>query len=116
MLPKGHKGRKAEAGPSGFAHIAENLGPLAGGRPNRGAMSIAAERTERARNTGSRLLTTEQAAEYLGVSARTVKQLMSRGQMPYVKIGRSTRLDPGDLDDFIARNRQKQRHQLRTLS
>jgi excisionase family DNA binding protein len=79
-------------------------------------MSIAAKRTERARSTGSHLLTTEQAAEYLGVSARTVKQLMSRGQMPYVKIGRATRLDPGDLDDFIAQNRQKQRHQLRTLS
>ena len=116
MLPKEHKGRKAEAGPSGLAHIAENLGPLAGGLPNRGAMSIAAERAERARSNGARLLTTEQAAEYLGVSARTVKQLMSGGQMPYVKIGRSTRLDLGDLDNFIARNRQKQRHPLRTLS
>ena len=79
-------------------------------------MSMAAERTEGTRSTGPRLLTTEQAADYLGVSARTVKHLMSGGQMPYVKIGRSTRLDLGDLDNFIARNRQKRRHPLRTLS
>ena len=63
-----------------------------------------------------RLLTTEQAAHLLGVSARTVKELMSQGRLPFVKIGRSTRLEPGDLDSFIAQNRRKQRHPRRRLS
>lgn len=53
-----------------------------------------------------RLFTTAEAAKYLGVSTRTVKNLMSEGHTQYVKIGRSTRLDPTDLDAFIARNRR----------
>ncbi|MHB1536658.1 MAG: helix-turn-helix domain-containing protein [Acidimicrobiales bacterium] len=62
------------------------------------------------RTKTTRLVATERAAEYLGVSARTVKQLMSEGRLPYVKIGRSTRVDLADLDRFIAQNRRKQRH------
>lgn len=66
--------------------------------------------------TTTRLLTTEKAAHYLGVSARTVKNLMADGRLPFVKIGRSTRLDPADLNDFIAQNRRKQRHPRRRIS
>lgn len=68
------------------------------------------------RATTTRLITTEAAADYLGVSTRTVKNLMSEGRLPYVKIGRSTRLDPADLDHFIAQNRRKQRHPRRRVS
>ncbi len=63
-----------------------------------------------------RLLDTDQAADYLGVSVRTMKTLMSDGQLPYVKIGRCTRLDAGDLDDFIATHRRKQRRRLRGVN
>jgi excisionase family DNA binding protein len=63
-----------------------------------------------------KLLDTEQAADYLGVSVRTIKTLMSDGQLPYVKIGRCTRLDAADLDDFISRHRRKQRRRLRGIS
>ena len=62
------------------------------------------------------LLTTEQAAEYLSVSVRTVKQLMSSGRLAYVKIGRATRLDPADLDAFIAQNRQHRKRSARKVS
>ena len=62
------------------------------------------------------LLTTEQAAEYLSVSVRTVKQLMSSGRLRYIKIGRATRLDPADLDAFIAQNRQHRRRSARRVS
>ena len=55
------------------------------------------------------LLTTEVAAELLCVSVRTVKNLLSDGRIPYVKIGRATRIHPQDLDDYIARNRRKRR-------
>jgi excisionase family DNA binding protein len=57
----------------------------------------------------SGLLTTEQAAMNLGVSVRTVKNLMSDGKLSYVKIGRLTRIDPTDIEIFIARNRRKRR-------
>lgn len=61
----------------------------------------------------ARLLTTDQAAEYLNVSVRTVKNLMSNGRIAYVKIGRATRIRVEDLDGYIARNRHKKRHGLR---
>jgi hypothetical protein len=38
-----------------------------------------------------------------------VKNLMSRGELTYVKIGRATRIDPVDLDQYVTRNRRKQR-------
>jgi len=56
-----------------------------------------------------RLITTPQAAIHLGVSPRTVKNLMRNGKLPYIKIGRSTRFDPDDLATFIARHRRKTR-------
>lgn len=62
------------------------------------------------------LLTTEQAAEWLAVSVRTVKNLMVRGQLAYVKIGTATRFDPADLRDFIDRYRRKERRALRGVN
>jgi excisionase family DNA binding protein len=59
------------------------------------------------------ILTSEQAAEYLQVSLRTIKKLMSDGQLAYIKVGRSTRLHRDDIDDYLARNRRKRRHGLR---
>ena len=41
------------------------------------------------------------AAEYLGVSRATVERLAHRGELPIVKIGRSTRYDIDDLDLLI---------------
>ncbi|MGH9068916.1 MAG: helix-turn-helix domain-containing protein [Acidimicrobiales bacterium] len=59
------------------------------------------------------LLTTEQAAQYLQVSVRMVKNLMGDGRVAYVKIGRATRIHRQDLDEYIARNRRKHRSRLR---
>ena len=42
------------------------------------------------------------AAEYLGVSRATVERLVSRGQLPVVKVGAATRYDVEDLDEIIA--------------
>jgi excisionase family DNA binding protein len=56
-----------------------------------------------------RLLSIGGAAEYLGVSRATVERLVSRGELPIVKIGRSTRYDVEDLDGFIAINRCRNR-------
>lgn len=59
------------------------------------------------------LLTTDQTAEYLHVSARTVKNLLADGRLAYIKIGRATRIQRQDIDGYIARNRRKQRNGLR---
>ncbi len=63
--------------------------------------------------TTSMLLTAEQAAEYLQVSLRTVKNLMSDGQLAYIKVGRATRIHRNDLDEYVIHNRRKQRYGLR---
>lgn len=61
----------------------------------------------------SPLLTTSQAAEYLHISVRTVKNLLSEGSIAYVKIGRATRIHRDDLDEFVSRNRRRERYGMR---
>jgi len=63
-----------------------------------------------------RLLTTEQAAEVFAVSVRTVKNLISEGALAYVKIGRATRADRSDIDQYIVNNRRKSRQVLRRVN
>jgi excisionase family DNA binding protein len=48
------------------------------------------------------LLSVEQAAEYLGVSAGTLRNWLSARRIAYVKVGRLTRLSSDTLDRFIA--------------
>lgn len=54
---------------------------------------------------GRRLLTSREAAEWLAVSPRTLWELANRGDLPCVRIGRSVRYDPNDLDAWIARQK-----------
>jgi len=60
------------------------------------------------RNSGAKndqhgpLLSVEQAAEYLGVSAGTLRNWLSARRIAYVKVGRLTRLSSETLDRFIA--------------
>jgi excisionase family DNA binding protein len=68
------------------------------------------------RGRNQRLLTSNQAADMLAVSVRTIKNLMGQGKLAYVKIARATRIDPDDIDEFIRRNRRKQRRCLRQVS
>lgn len=56
-----------------------------------------------------RLWTTEETADFLGVSIRTVKELMSSGALAYVKVGRATRLDPSDVESFVRSHRRRRR-------
>ena len=52
------------------------------------------------------LLTYRGAAKLLGVTDRTVWQLVKDGQIPAVRFNRSVRIDPADLRAFIERAKQ----------
>jgi excisionase family DNA binding protein len=47
------------------------------------------------------LLNDRQAAEILGVSIRTLPNLVKRQGLRQVRLGRSVRYDPSDLEAFI---------------
>jgi excisionase family DNA binding protein len=51
------------------------------------------------------LLSQKVAAAYLGVSKWTLRDLLFRGDIPYVKIGRRVLIDVQDLDAYIARSK-----------
>jgi excisionase family DNA binding protein len=41
----------------------------------------------------------------LAVSDRTIRNWIRRGELPSYKLGASRRIDPADVDDFLARHR-----------
>jgi excisionase family DNA binding protein len=51
------------------------------------------------------LVSVEQAAERLGTSVRFVRRLIAERRIAYVKVGRHVRLDPVDVEAFIAASR-----------
>lgn len=51
------------------------------------------------------LLSADQTGRLLGVTVRTLYTLSQRGELPCIKIGRSVRYDPRDIDQYIQRNR-----------
>jgi excisionase family DNA binding protein len=46
-------------------------------------------------------------ADYLSVSDRTIRNWIRRGELPSYKLGASRRIDPSDVDDFLARHRDE---------
>jgi excisionase family DNA binding protein len=62
-----------------------------------------------------RLLTVEEAAERLGTSTRFVRRLVAERRIAYVKVGRHVRLDPTDVEAFIATSRVEVRPSVAAL-
>ncbi len=62
-----------------------------------------------ATSTGSNRLTLRprEAAEALGVSERTLRELMRTGEIPYAKISRAVLIPVQGIEDFISRHTQK---------
>ncbi len=54
-----------------------------------------------------RLYSIPEAAEYLGRSVWSVRELIWNGKLPCVKVGRRIHLDILDLDQWIDRNKVK---------
>lgn len=51
--------------------------------------------------TPSRLLNAQDVAEALSIGLSTVYQLLERGELTCIRIGRSVRVRPEDLEEFI---------------
>ena len=51
------------------------------------------------------LLTIDQAAEYIGMSARYVRRLVAERRIVSYRLGRSVRIDPADLAAHVAAGR-----------
>jgi len=54
---------------------------------------------------GSALLTSAEAASYLGTTERHIRSLWQERRLTAVKIGRRVRFTTSDLDTFIDRHR-----------
>jgi excisionase family DNA binding protein len=52
-----------------------------------------------------KLLSVEEAAERLGTSVRFLRRLIAERRIAYTKLGRHVRIDPADLEAFIAAGR-----------
>lgn len=50
----------------------------------------------------TRLLTTDEVADELVVSARTVRRIAATGAIPVVQVGRAVRFRPADIEAYIA--------------
>lgn len=46
-------------------------------------------------------------ASFLAVSDRTIRNWIRRGELPSYKLGSARRIDPADVDDFLARHRDE---------
>ena len=63
----------------------------------------------------SRLLTANDVARILNVSLAFAYQLMQRGEIPMVHLGRSRRVLPDDLERYISQNRFEDQDQSSSL-
>jgi excisionase family DNA binding protein len=52
----------------------------------------------------SRLLTPREVAEYLSLGRSTVYLLIQNGDLPSIRINRSVRVNPRDLEEYIELN------------
>lgn len=50
-------------------------------------------------------LTPKALAEYLSISERTVRDMLSKQRIPSYKVEGQRRIDPADVEQYLARNR-----------
>jgi excisionase family DNA binding protein len=55
----------------------------------------------------STFFTERSLAAYLAVCDRTVRNWIRRGDLPSYKLGAARRIDPADVEDFLARHREE---------
>jgi excisionase family DNA binding protein len=74
-----------------------------------GPMQIALAMDNRVvkRNTSVPFFTERSLAAHLAVSDRTIRNWIRRGDLPSYKLGAARRIDPADVEDFLARHRDE---------
>ena len=55
-----------------------------------------------------KLLTKKEAAGVLGLSTRKVDQLVQKGELPVIRLGKNVRIDVRELEHFVDRLKEKQ--------
>jgi excisionase family DNA binding protein len=50
-------------------------------------------------------LTPKTLAEYLSISERAVREMLSKQRIPSYKVEGQRRIDPADVEQYLARNR-----------
>lgn len=74
------------------------------------ASHLVTPKNRQADRPGASLLRQREAAEYLGVSPRTLRRLVELGQLPSVRFGtggrESVRFESSDLDCWIASKKE----------
>ena len=71
-------------------------------RPVPPSMDCRTGKTHHACVPGRLLVTKTEAAEWLGVSVRTIERLVATGQLPLVHVERAARLRVSDLEAYVA--------------
>jgi len=61
----------------------------------------------------SSYITRKEAADALDVSLVTIHQLMNNGTIPFVKVGRSTRIPKKEFEEAISKQYKKYKHKNR---
>jgi excisionase family DNA binding protein len=59
------------------------------------------------RKTPIAFFTERSLAAYLAVSDRTIRNWIKRGELPSYKLGAARRIDPADVEDFLASRRDE---------
>jgi excisionase family DNA binding protein len=57
--------------------------------------------------TNPTFFTERTLADHLAVSDRTIRNWIRRGDLPSYKLGAARRIDPADVEDFLARHRDE---------
>jgi excisionase family DNA binding protein len=76
-------------------------------RPMQQHRSLASRGMSGDRPASPSFFTERTLAAYLAVSDRTVRNWIRRGDLPSYKLGASRRIDPADVEDFLARHRDE---------
>ena len=76
-------------------------------------MNTASSKTPESTAHRAPLLDTDEVAGVLGVTPRHVRRLVAERRIPFVKVGRFVRFEPGELDVWLEQQRVDVRRGLR---
>lgn len=74
--------------------------------PGESGRQAASPEVEIIGNDRHALFTPQTLASYLSLSGRTIRDMLKRGEIPSYKIGGARRIDPADVDRYLAQHRQ----------